>query len=147
MQKVGFGGWLLVLAIFQGLLLFRYGVMVGQIASQFVSGVPGFLAVTPFSVLYGGRLVINGLFLALVVVALVLMSTRRRAFIPWGKLEMTALMLMPLVDYAWIVVAPWEGSAGFSVGFLMLLVIHIVVGIAWRRYLDSSPRVAATFVR
>lgn len=66
MQEAGFRGWLLTLAIFQGFLLFRQGMMVVQIAREFVSGVPGFLPVAPFSVLYGGRLVINGLFLALV---------------------------------------------------------------------------------
>lgn len=60
---------------------------------------------------------------------------------------MTGLMLLPIVDYAWIVVAPWEGRAGFSLAYLVLLVIHVAVGGAWRRYLDASPRVSATFVR
>jgi len=146
MPAAGFRGWLLTLAIFQGLLLIRQGATVVQITRDFVSGVE-VLAVAPFSVLYGGRLAINSLFLALVAVAVVLMALRRRAFIRWGRLEMTGLMLLPFVDYAWFVVAPWEGDAGLPPGLLLLMAIHVAVGLAWRRYLESSARVAATFVR
>jgi hypothetical protein len=91
--------------------------------------------------------VINVLFLLLVVVALVLMGLRRRAFIRWGRIEMTGLMVLPLVEYAWIVVAPWPGRAGLSPGVLAMVVICLAAGIAWRRYLASSQQVAATFVR
>jgi hypothetical protein len=148
MHESGFRGWLLVLAIFQVLLLFRQGTLVLRIARDFVSGVSGeFSSLAPFSVLYGGRLVVNGLFLALVAVALVLMALRRRLFIPCARLEMTGLMVLPLVEYAWLVVAPWSGRAGFLLGILLLVVIHLSLGLAWRRYIASSQRVAATFVR
>ena len=148
MVEAGFKGWLLVLAIFQGLLLLRQGGSVVVVARDFVSGVSlPFLEVAPFSALYGGRLVINGLFLALVVVATALMGLRRRAFVRWGKAEMTALMVLPVIDYAWILIVPWSGRTGFSLGLVVTVTIYLAVGLAWRRYIEASPRVAATFVR
>ena len=146
MTSAGFRGWLLVLAIFQILLLCREAVLLLGVAHIFIAGQPA-AGIGAFSLVYGGRLALNLAFLALLVVAIVLMVQRRRSFVRWGQIEMKCLMALPLVEYGWIVAAPWPGRAGISLAVILLMVVHLAVGVVWARYIETSKRVAATFVR
>jgi hypothetical protein len=142
----GFKGWLLVLAIFQFLLLARALALLVGIGQVFFSGFPA-ADIGRFSILYGGRLVLNAAFVSIVVVAIVLMLFRRRAFRRWARIEMIGFIVLPMAELAWIVAAPKSGEAGINLAVMVLMVIHVAVGTTWDRYVETSQRVAATFVR
>jgi hypothetical protein len=143
----GFRGWLLVLAVFQLLLALRQLVLLEQIVRSFVAGVP-VAGIGPYSVLYGGRLALNAAFMILIVGAIVLMALRRSLFVRWGRIEMIGLIVLPIAEFAWLVVAPWAGGPGLISGpVIVLIVIHFAIGLAWSRYIAMSKRVAVTFVR
>lgn len=143
----GFGGWLLVFSIFLWVLLGREAMALLRIAEGFAEGV-GALQLQPYSIVYGGRLAINGGFVGLLAVSIVLMHLRRLAFLRCARIAMFCLILLPAAEYLWLAVAPWSGTlAGFFGTFAAWMLVHLVIGGAWLRYLQTSKRVAATFVR
>lgn len=145
--ELGFGGWLLVFAIFLWALFSREALALLKIAEGFVHGVDA-LQLQPYSIVYGGRLVINGGFVVLLAVSIVLMHRSHVAFLRWARVSMICLILLPVAEYLWLAVAPWPGTlAGFFGTFAIWMLIHLLGGGAWLGYLQRSKRVAATFVR
>jgi len=143
----GLGGWLLVFSIFLWALMGREALALLKIAEGFTQGVDA-LQLRPYSIVYGGRLAINGGFVGLLVVSIVLMHLRRVSFLRWGQIAMLCLILLPVLEYLWLTVAPWPGTMlGFLGTFAVWMLVHLVMGGAWLRYLRTSKRVAATFVR
>lgn len=143
----GFGGWLLVFAVFLWALLSREVLALLRIAEGFGQGVDA-LQLQPYSIVYGGRLLINGGFVVLLAVAIILMHLRHVAFLRWARIAMICLILLPVAEYLWLAVAPWTGTlAGFFATFAIWMLVHLFAGGAWLRYLQTSKRVAATFVR
>lgn len=143
----GFGGWLLVFSIFLWVLLGREAMALLKIAEGFADGV-GALQLQPYSIVYGGRLLLNGGFVGLLAISIILMHLRHVAFLPWARIAMLCLILLPLLEYLWLAVAPWPGTlAGFFGTFAAWMLVHLVIGSAWLGYLRRSKRVAATFVR
>lgn len=143
----GFKGWLLVLAVFQFLLAVRQVVLLQQIIRSFVAGTPA-VGIPPHSLLYGGRLALNGAFMALLVAAIVLMVLRRAAFAGWARVEMIGLIFLPIAELGWLLLSPLAGAPGIVSGPVIgLIVIHFAIGVTSIRYIETSKRVAATFVR
>ena len=142
----GFGGWLLVFAFFLWALFGREAVALLRIAQYFAQG-QAMLGATPYSVVDVGRLAINGAFVGLLVVTIVLMHLRRAAFLRWGRIAMLALIAVPVLEYLWLALTPLPGvMQDLFKTFAVVMLLHLAIGGAWLGYLSRSKRVAATFV-
>jgi hypothetical protein len=140
----GLKGWLVVLLVFQVLVLLREASVLLFFGAFYFEGMRtgawGPLVIVPL-----GPLLIYAAFVVLVGYVIVLMFGRRRTFVRWFKAELTFFMLLPLIDIGWIMVAPWSGPPLGSLRVLVPVGLHLVLGLAWWRYVDSSRRVRATF--
>jgi hypothetical protein len=142
----GFKGWLLVLAAFQCLLLLRESIMLAHIGTDYVRGTPT-AEVAPFSILYLGRILIYGAFIVVLAYAMVLMAWRRRQFLRVFRMEMKLFILLPIVDFLWVAIAPWPGRVSlFSPAVILLIAVHLALGLGWLRYEEKSKRMHNTFL-
>jgi hypothetical protein len=146
----GFGGWLLVLTIFQTLLV----VYAGGKAEHFGSAVVVALTNPDFSEflnLWAGRFGIYFSFLVLLGVVTILMVRRRASFRVLFRVEMAAFVVLPIVDWSWIAIVPWPARASFSLAYpsqsmVLLVAFQSALAIAWLAYEERSKRVSSTFV-
>jgi hypothetical protein len=140
----GLKGWLLVLLGFQVLVLLREILVLMYVGTFYVEGMK-VGAWGPLSVVHLGRLLINGAFVVIVGYVIALMFGRRRAFVPWFKIEMIFFMILPFIEIGWIIVAPWSGPAITSLPILLQVGLSLALGLAWWLYAERSKRVRATF--
>jgi hypothetical protein len=144
-QYRGFKGWLVVLLVFQVLVLFREVSVLMYIGAFYFEGLRtgawGFFSPVPL-----GRLLINGAFVVVVLNVMALMAGRRRTFVRWFRVELAFFMLLPFIEIAWLIAAPWSGPAIVSLPVLLPLALSLALGLAWWLYAAQSIRVRATFV-
>jgi hypothetical protein len=141
----GFKGWLLVLLVFQFLVLLREASVLMYIGAFYFEGMR-IGAWGPLSIVHLGRILINAAFVVVLGYVIALMAGRRRTFVRWFKVEMTFFMVLPFIEIAWTIVAPWCGPAIVSLPVLLQVGLSLVLGLVWWRYVERSIRVRATFV-
>jgi len=141
-----FRGWLLILVVFQCLLLLREAALLISISLNYVRGIP-IAQIEPFSALNLGRLMVHGAFVCVGIYVAVLMFERRMVFRRWYGFEMKFFIALPLVEWAWLAIVPWPGTMlGSSRTMIPLIVIHLIIGLCWLRYIETSERAKSTFV-